>query len=41
MAKFNIKNEKIKKNKIKKEDEEIINKNKCLQLRKKLGGLVI
>lgn len=37
MAKFNIKNEKIKK----KEDEEIINKNKCLQLRKKLGGLVI
>ena len=25
----------------KKEDEEIINKNKCSQLRKKLGGLVI
>lgn len=41
MARFNIKNEKIKKNKIKKEDEEIINKNKYSQLRKKLGGLVI
>jgi hypothetical protein len=32
---------KLKKNKIKKEDEEIINKNKCSKLRKKLGGLVI
>lgn len=32
---------KLKKNKIKKEDEEIINKNKYSQLRKKLGGLVI